>query len=261
MKQETGLQSRYSARVLLAEDSVVNQKIAMHTLSVLGCKVDVVFNGKEAVEAFFRNQYDLIFMDCMMPEMDGFEATMMIRSSESQFEGTREGTRVPVIAMTARISEENREKCKEAGMDDYINKPFGTEELGNILNRWLPCAVNSAPLEGKIIDTIRSVKKNGKSELLNEVLRSYIDSTPELLKKLQDAVAGNDAETMHETAHPFKSASGNMGALHLAELCREMESIGQAGELEKAGDVLSSIEKEYEKVINAMNAELEKSPS
>ncbi len=258
MKPETDLQIRYSARILVAEDSMVNQKIATHTLNILGCKVDLALNGKEAVEAFFRNPYDLIFMDCMMPEMDGFEATMMIRSCEEQFENSQREGRIPVIAMTARISKENWEKCKQAGMDDFINKPFKTEELCNILNRWLPHTGNSVSLDSKILDSIRSVKKNGKPELLLDLIRTYLDSTPVLLKKLQDAVTGNDTEAIHETAHPFKSASGNLGALHLAELCREMEIIGQNRDIEKAGDVLSRIEKEYEKVINAMNAELEK---
>ncbi len=119
-------------RVLLAEDNLVNQKVAMIMLQKLGLEADVVANGLEALDALVGVAYDLVIMDCQMPEMDGFEATQRIRERER---GTR---RIPIVAMTANAMVGDREQCLEAGMDDHIPKPVRMEELKRILSRWLP---------------------------------------------------------------------------------------------------------------------------
>ncbi len=138
------LQGLFAARVLVVEDNVVNQKIATRMIEKLGCRVDIAANGHEAINAIANRSYALVFMDCQMPELDGFTATAMIRESEVEGEG-----RLPIIAMTANAMQGDRERCLEAGMDDYVGKPVQFEDLIDVLQKWLPHAdVNAETGEG-----------------------------------------------------------------------------------------------------------------
>ena len=123
---------RFRARVLLAEDNLVNQKVAVRMLEKLGCRVDTAVNGQETVEMVESLRYDLVFIDCQMPEMDGYEATVEIR----QRQGT--GRHIPIMPMTANAMQGDREKCLAAGMDDYVSKHVKSTLLEVILEHWLP---------------------------------------------------------------------------------------------------------------------------
>ena len=125
-------------RVLLVEDNIVNQKLAAHLLRKFGCHVDVAANGAEAVRMWKVLPYDAIFMDCQMPEMDGYEATAEIRKAEP------DRKRIPIVAMTAHAMPGDRERCLEAGMDDYVSKPVSVVELRAVLARWMPAAAGDA---------------------------------------------------------------------------------------------------------------------
>ncbi len=129
--------ARTRARVLVAEDNVVNQKVVVNILKKLGCRVDVVGNGIEAVAAHGRTTYDIVFMDCQMPEMDGYEATAEIRRHEAAKDGDAEDFRTPIVAVTANAMPGDRQKCIEAGMDDYVAKPFRKPDLDRALSRWV----------------------------------------------------------------------------------------------------------------------------
>jgi CheY-like chemotaxis protein len=125
------VQAQSKGRILVAEDNPVNQKVAVKMIEKLGYRVDVAGNGREAVEASGRIPYDLVFMDCQMPDMDGFEAARTIRARER---GVRH---IPIVAMTANAMQEDRQRCLEAGMDDYLSKPISSKSLADTLNRWL----------------------------------------------------------------------------------------------------------------------------
>ena len=127
---EAEMQTR--ARILLVEDNVVNQRVAVRMLEKLGCRVDVAANGREAIEVLTRIAYDLVFMDCQMPEIDGYEATAIIRRQETQ-----SGAHVPIVAVTANAMQGDRERCTAAGMDDYVSKPVKSPELAAMLQKWL----------------------------------------------------------------------------------------------------------------------------
>ena len=126
-------------RILLVEDNPTNQRLALHLLTKQGCAVDVASNGVGALAKFRDHQYDAIFMDCHMPEMDGFAATAEIRRTEAS------GRRVPIIAITASVLEEDKARCLAAGMDDFISKPVSGEDLTAALRRWLPPSANRNP--------------------------------------------------------------------------------------------------------------------
>jgi CheY-like chemotaxis protein len=135
----TKAQDVYPARILVAEDNVVNQKVAARMLENLGCRADVVANGQEALAASAQIPYACIFMDCLMPEMDGCTATAAIRAREAQT-----GGHIPIIAMTANAMQGDRERCLEAGMDDYISKPVRSDDLKTALRRWIPQPMHTA---------------------------------------------------------------------------------------------------------------------
>lgn len=130
----------FDARVLVVEDNLISQKVAHHLLHRLGCRVDLAANGIEAVQSAQQVAYDLVFMDCMMPEMDGYEATARIRAGERE-----SGRRVPIVAMSAHAIDDERSRCLAAGMDDYIAKPVRQERVVAVLRRWLPAAASGAP--------------------------------------------------------------------------------------------------------------------
>ena len=125
-------------RVLLAEDNEINQELACEMIRFAGCQCDCVVNGQEAVSAATSGRYDLMFMDCMMPGMDGYTATQAIRAEEARQAATGKARRpLPIIAMTANAMEGDREECLAAGMDDYLSKPLDPEEVERMLRRWL----------------------------------------------------------------------------------------------------------------------------
>lgn len=254
-------------------------------METFGCDVDVANNGKEAVHAFVSGKYDLIFMDCRMPEMDGYEATRIIREkekrimSETEISDAMRSLHIPIIALTAHAIDSFRQRCLDAGMDDYLSKPFTRNQIGEVLKRWLsetesvreqqPLSPNqvsveesprlSCPVDSDILDEIRFIEKQGSPNFMRQIIGTYLRDSAKLLQAIREAVSQNDSDAIREIAHSFKSASGNMGATGLASLCKEMEDMGRANMTEAAGELLPKIEAEYERVRKALIAESENS--
>jgi CheY-like chemotaxis protein/HPt (histidine-containing phosphotransfer) domain-containing protein len=277
----------YQARVLLAEDNLVNQEVARGFLQRLGCEVDSAGNGKEVLAALSRRHYDLIFMDCQMPEMDGYEAANLIRNQEKT--ASVEG-RIPIIALTAHALEGDRERCLAVGMDDYLGKPFTLLQLQQILDKWLPkehlaqsallnpenhqsasavcppqeqesagcrLAALKSPLDRKTLANIRSLQVEGMSDLLIRVVQAFLDETPKLLENLAEAFARQDAVVIQRVAHSLKSSSAHVGALTFSTLFKRMELMAKAQELDNLNDLLAEVKQEYALVEHALKTEMQ----
>lgn len=219
-----------NARILLAEDNPVNQTVAVSMLKKLGYRSDVVANGQEAIEALSRINYDLVLMDCQMPEMDGFEATRLIRNPDSPVLCHD----VPVIAMTANAMAGDRERCLQAGMSDYLAKPVKPETLETMLDSWLsdsvlkpapqPIAPDTAAPAGAdkylpIHDVAEIKERLGDvPELLHEIFEVAHADLPLRLEQLQQAVACNDRNALKNAAHIIKGMAGNLAAPRLRQL-------------------------------------------
>jgi two-component system, sensor histidine kinase and response regulator len=251
--------ARVRARLLLAEDNAVNQKVAVKMLESLGYRVDVAANGLGAVQALARVPYAAVLMDCHMPEMDGYEATREIRNREKD-------THTPIIALTAGAMKGDREKATEAGMDDYIPKPVTREELDSMLQRWIsreditrsvsPEDSGFSTQEETSLDrtVIANLRELGDSDLLSELTEMFFEEVPERLDALQEAIDRGDEQTIKRIAHTLKGSSGNMGARQMSRLCLDLEHAGESSDLSAAADILGLLNKEFGHVRTQLTA-------
>jgi len=248
-------------KVLLVEDHPVNQEYALQALHGLGISVDLAGNGIEALNRLQEQRYDLVLMDCQMPEMDGYHATELIRQTERE---TGSG-RLPIIALTANAMLDDRQRCIAAGMDDYLPKPFSKSQIRAILHRWLPDAERSEPavveepvvaynasnpvvksgasVQPDTIEQLRGMDDDGR--FLNRIIGAYLEKSPTDIEQLYQGLALADAEALRKAAHSFKSSSYNLGAHHLAELCKTVEMMGRECDLEGVAELCAGIEAEY----------------
>ncbi len=223
---------RYSGRVLLVEDNAINQRVARRFLERLGCSVDVVDNGLQAVEAYGRERWSFILMDMQMPVMDGLEATRLIREKEG------DGPRIPIIALTANVMMGQLERCLEAGMDDYLTKPLDINRLQDVLDRFM----NSAPSDEQILVTPApsgtgetSIRQRlaeiaeGDTEFAAELIATFLQGAEETLQELRSAAASGDLPALARAAHKMKGASGNLHVTELEELARTLETRAKGG--------------------------------
>ncbi|HEY7866185.1 MAG TPA: ATP-binding protein, partial [Psychromonas sp.] len=265
-------QSELQGKVLLVEDHPVNQEYAIQALSGLGVDVDLAGNGVEALRRLQEQHYDLVLMDCQMPEMDGYRATELIRQGELE----NGSTRVPIIALTANAMLEDRQRCMSAGMDDYLSKPFSKAQIAKLLQRWLPEASGSAAVVGPVfiakatatsavepaitaadapllttaIEQLREMDDDG--HFFNSIIDAYLEKSPADIEQLNQGLALSDAEILRKTAHSFKSSSYNLGAYQLAELCKTLEMMGRDKNIVQAAVLCVSIDAEYRRVRGAL---------
>ena len=235
--------------VLLAEDYPVNQMVAIRMLERSGYRVDAVNNGREAVEALSNIPYAAVLMDVQMPEMDGYEATAEIRRREGSARHT------PVIAMTADAMQGDREKALSAGMDDYIAKPVRHEELEAVLGRWITQPEQAPPtLDLAVLESRRGPQEDGEPDKLARIVGLFIDDVPLRLEELRLAADRGEAQIVEETAHMLKGGSGYMGAVHMAEICGEIQALGASGDLSHAPELLDALEAEFKRIRPALEA-------
>jgi signal transduction histidine kinase/DNA-binding response OmpR family regulator len=250
---------RKNVRVLVAEDNAVNQKVAVQQLRKLGYTADVVGNGMEVLETLEKIPYDVVLMDCQMPVLDGYDAARHIRQREKERAG---GSHLRIIAMTANAMEGDREKCLEAGMDDFVTKPVRIEDLANALER-VPAASPPTPkpaaeyatVSGAALDRLRDLRVPGQPDPLAEIIDLFIQQTPELLADLENACSALNLDALKRTAHTLKGSAGNVGAEQLAALSRELELAIKQGTSSAARSLVTRIAQEFTSVRKILEAE------
>jgi PAS domain S-box-containing protein len=254
--------------ILVVEDNLINQQVALGILQIQGYSVAVVNNGREALDAHAQGAFDLILMDCHMPEMDGFEATREIRARERST-----GKRVPIVALTANAMAQDREACLSAGMDDHLSKPFSMLTLQDMLDRWMPQAASrqaqpaqsasrspaggAEALDRQVLEQLGKVLTNGKPELLARVIKLYLAESPKLVKKLKQAAGTGNAPEVVSSAHSLKSSSANVGAKLLSRYCEDLEASARSADIEEARRIMAKLETEHSSVQTTLAAEYE----
>jgi two-component system, sensor histidine kinase and response regulator len=254
-------QPRLKGPVLIVEDNVVNQKVLVGLLRKLGFSAEVANNGVEALAALEHASYPLVFMDSQMPVMDGFATTAAIRRREGA------DRRTIIVAVTAHAMKGVRERCLEAGMDDYLSKPISLDRLSEVMDRWLGterpaseiAVVDTAPdsleahpqIDHQVLSRLRELEADVPG-LVSDVVGTFLRETPGRIARLQEAFESGDAGAAAAAAHGLKGSAGAIGALRLAHLCSEIEDACRhkttddcarsvaalAGEFERSRDIL-----------------------
>ena len=243
-----------NARVLVAEDNLTNQAVVLGMLSKLGYQAEAVANGAEALAALGGADYDAILMDCLMPEMDGFEATRRIRQKAAN---GRPG--IPIIAVTADALSGDRDKCFEAGMNDYLAKPIAPEQLAAVLEKWLaaPSAGHGgsppAPSERPETEAVFNEREllsrlMGDRALARAAMAGFITDVPRQLQRLKERIERGDAPGVNAQAHTLKGSAATVAAGCLRDLSVEVQQVANSGKLEAAATLLPRLEAEFERL-------------
>jgi TMAO reductase system sensor TorS len=249
-------------RVLLVEDNPVNLEVGTGIVESLGCHVTTADNGRVALARYDETAFDIIFMDCQMPEMDGFEATQAIRNKEGKVDKA-----IPIVALTANAIAGDREKCLDAGMSDYVTKPFTRKQIAGILSSWVPAShavplpdgsepdsVPAAPIppaettqtiDPRALSALQAFQVPGRPDIVRKSISLYLQHTPPLLATLQDAAARGDADALARASHTLKSSSAYLGATALSARCKELETLARQGTVANASELVGEITRAY----------------
>ncbi len=269
-------------RVLLVEDSPVNQEVARVMLEDLGCAVRLAANGQQALDALAHETFALVLMDCQMPEMDGFEALRRFRDRHDARRWAT-GPATPVVALTANALAGDEERCRAAGFDDYLAKPFRQQQLAELIARHVPpphgpaaatdaeststpatasSAVAAEPpqdgdgeaLDVTVLDRIRDMERRGAARLLERLIETYVATAAKLVADTERALDKDDAPALRQAVHTLKSSSANLGAAQLARRCAELEALARAGRVAAARQDWPAALDEYRRVVRALQA-------
>ncbi len=250
------------ARVLLVEDNAVNQRLALRLLEKADCQAVVAGNGREALERLQGEAFDLVLMDCQMPEMDGYEATRQLRAMGGTL------AHLPVIAMTANAMRGDREKCLAAGMDDYLSKPIKAEELTRLLSRWaggrhreaggVETAGGHSPDESRdenALDQLKAYDPSGT--LVADLCRLFLQETPRRLNEMAQAAEAGDVERIGFAAHTLKSTCWIIGARRMGQIALDLEDQAGAGKLVRPREQVAELAQEFDRLRPGYEAELD----
>ncbi len=257
-------------RALIAEDNTVNQRVAVLMLEELGCDVRLVESGEGAVIAVQGGSFDIAFMDCQMPGMDGLDATRAIRRLER--DRRRSAVRLPIVALTAHVTPQDRKDCAESGMDDFITKPFTKADLAAAIERWVPRAREQDPhrdeheptpvetdavaaLEPEVLEAFRREEQEEEG-FLAELIEAFIGSSNDLRVRIHESVSAEDSEGVARAAHQLKSSSAQVGAARLSAVSKDLEAHSRRGALADAVALLGRFDREFETAHEALAAEL-----
>ncbi len=233
-------------RILVAEDNSVNQKVAVRMLEKLGYRADVAGNGAEAVDAILHIPYDIVFMDCQMPEMDGFEATAQIR----RMTGSRKNT--TIVAMTANALQGDKEKCFAAGMDDYLSKPIKQAELAAVIDRWP--AITHAPdyklskatgtenlLDESVLLELHELANEDDPDFVEQLLTIFVRETPNRIAQIRRAAETHTPKKVSEIAHLLKGTCIQLGLIGMVNLCLRLEDLTGPHALEGKENIITEL--------------------
>jgi signal transduction histidine kinase/HPt (histidine-containing phosphotransfer) domain-containing protein len=256
------LSERLPLRILLVDDNAINQKVAARILHLIGYQPDLAGNGREAIAALDQKIYDLVFMDLMMPEMDGIEATRAIRERQKHSaEHPSYKSRIVIVAMTAHAMQSDRERCVAAGMDDYLSKPVRPADIRGIIEKWgspenPPVETKSAPApkvetpaaEAPVeMDRLNDLTDNNPDSL-RELVELYFKQTTGQLAEIQAALRTGNANEVRRVAHSCAGASSTLGMMRLGQLMRDLEKAGAAGALTNAAQICEDVAREFQAV-------------
>jgi two-component system sensor histidine kinase/response regulator len=236
-------------RILLVEDNPVNQRVALGQLRKLGYSADSAVNGFEALEALDRVRYDIVLMDCQMPEMDGYEAAAAIRQREGA------GRHTWIVAMTANAMREDRELCLAAGMDDYVSKPVRTVDLAEVIERAPFSLAEKPPIDAGSIAQLRELFGEDDDDQFQRLAALFRDDAPQSLAELAAAAVRGDGRAIMRLAHTLKGSAAYFGARPFQELCARMELAAVAGNMTAIPALLAATERELKRVLAALENE------
>lgn len=242
--------------ILLAEDNAVNQLVTKLQIEKYGFKIDIANNGFEVLSLMQEKSYDLVLMDCQMPEMDGFEATKKIRENEKI-----SGKHIPIIALTANVLDEDRKKCLQIGMDDFLPKPVKKSILRNTLIKWLDKENSAVPaIDYQVFQTLIEID-NEEFELIKDLNRLFSEKTPQYLKQIAEGLNEQNAEKISSAAHTMKSSCAQVGAIDLSAVAKEIEKLAKRDELERIESLYSRALDNFEVAKKELNEIVQKSVS
>jgi two-component system, sensor histidine kinase and response regulator len=235
-------------KIILAEDNAVNRKLATTLLEKQGHTVIVTENGREALDVLERGRADVILMDLQMPVMDGFEAIRAIRTKEQ-----RSGDHLPIVALTAHAMQGDRERCLQAGADDYVTKPIRTADLFDAIERVVKQSV--APPPGKALDEAAALDRvEGDRELLEDLVRLFLDECRATMKEIREAMVERDAGQLERLAHTMHGSSASLGANQVSQAASALEMRARSGAMEAAGELVEILQGEIDRVLPELQA-------